>query len=294
MATRAGRPLLARSEKVLVQTASVPALSHLMGWLCDRRVPQPLLKVVIERFSQAYHVDLTEVAEPLSAFDTFNAFFTRQLKPNARPVDEDPAVVVSPVDAKLQTLCRIPRSGQVEQVKGKRYSVAALLGDYADASPYRDGSLATLYLSPRDYHRVHCPVDGKITSWRYIPGRSFPVNRLAVDHIEGLFTVNERVVIHLETEKHGNLVVVMVGAANVARITLPFDDVTPYRHRKTTTRVEPAMPLSVKRGDELGIFNLGSTVVLLASSPDLLANKVIEGERIRMGQALWRAPEKQA
>ena len=265
-----------------------------MGWLCDRRVPQPLLKTIIEQFSKAYHVDLSEVAEPLSAFETFNAFFTRRLKPGARPIDGDPTVVVSPADARLQTLCRIPLSGQVEQVKGKRYSVAALLGDHADASPYREGSLATLYLSPRDYHRVHCPIDGKITSWRYIPGRFFPVNRLAVDHIDGLFTVNERVVIHMETEAHGKLVAVMVGAANVARITLPFDDVTPYRRRKTTTRVEPVTPLRVKRGDELGVFNLGSTVVLLASDPDLLAHNVMQGESVRMGQALWRASEKKA
>ncbi len=154
----------------------------------------------------------------------------------------------------------------------------------AGARPRR-GVYATLYLSPRMYHRVHSPVDGRIRSWRYLPGRLFPVNDLALPNVEGLFTRNERVAVFLDSEAFGPVAVVLVGATNVGRISLAFTDLVTNVGR-AALRTEPSAPISIARGDDLGAFNLGSTVVLLVADRSL--RPAAAGERVRMGQALWR------
>jgi phosphatidylserine decarboxylase len=137
------------------------------------------------------------------------------------------------------------------------------------------------------YHRVHVPVDGRITAWRYLPGRLYPVNAMAVRHVEGLFTVNERVVVTIDGDDVGKVAVVLVGATNVGRITLAFTDFAANRGRPPVA-VALETPRAVRRGDELGAFNLGSTVVLLAADPSLQPAAVREGELVRAGQPLWR------
>ena len=286
--TKVGQPVLSVTERAVVQGASVPALSHLTGWLADREAPGPVLRTFIKAYCRTYHVDLSQVAAPMNTFRTFNAFFTRALVEGARPIDAAADVTVCPADARLQSVGRIPVNGQLEQIKGRTYRIGALLGDEGEASKYRDGAHATLYLSPRDYHRVHSPIDGAITSWRHIPGRLFPVNGLAVRHVDGLFTVNERVVITLESERFGAFALVMVGASNVGRITLSFPHSRADWNRTRPTLTVPQAPIPVARGDELGCFNLGSTVVLLAANPELSLADVIEGEQVQMGQPLWR------
>lgn len=285
--SKVGNPVVSATERAVVQTASMPALSHLTGWLADRHAPGPVLRTFIKAYCRTYNVDLTQVAEPMRAFRTFNAFFTRELEEGARPVDAAADVAVCPADARLQTVGRVPVNGQLEQIKGRTYRIGALLGDEGEAGKYRDGVHATLYLSPRDYHRVHSPVDGVIHSWRHIPGRLFPVNGLAVRHVDGLFTVNERVVVNLESERFGPVALVMVGASNVGRITLSFPHDTQAWNRSTPTLSVPETPLSIGRGDELGQFNLGSTVVLLAADSKLRLADVLEGEHLLMGQPLW-------
>lgn len=281
-------PLQNFAERAFLGVTQNPVLSRITGRLADARLPGPFLRRAMERYIKAYDVDMSEVEAELDSFATFNAFFTRRLVDGARPVDGGATTVVSPADARLQTAERIPSHGRLEQVKGSRYSLAALLGDEAQAAAYREGWHATLYLSPRDYHRVHVPIDGKIVSWRHIPGRLYPVNNLAVRHIEGLFTVNERVVVFLESDTFGAMALAMVGAANVGKITLSFTDNPGDWRSGRVTDVTPPEPISVQRGDELGMFNLGSTVVLVSADSGLEVANAMEGEHIKMGAPLWR------
>lgn len=285
------QPLREAAERLFVHAVSNPALSRTVGRLADIPAPPQVLSRAIAAYSQAYGVDFSEVADPVESFATFNAFFTRRLRDGARPIAEDPRIVVSPADARLQSFGRIPTHGMLDQIKGRRYRLGGLLGDEGEAGTWREGAYATLYLSPRDYHRVHCPIDGVLTAWRHIPGKLFPVNGLATRHVSSLFNQNERVVMFLESETHGSMALVMVGAANVGRITLSFTDEAPNWSASGPTTVRPANPIPVKRGDELGVFNLGSTVVLVASEPTLSDSGLLRGEHLKMGGPLWRLPE---
>ena len=281
-------PLQDLAERAFLGVTQNPALSRVTGRLADANLPEAVLQRAIKRYIRAYDVDMSEVAEDLESFTTFNAFFTRRLVDGARPVADDDGTVVSPADARLQKVERIPSHGRLEQIKGSRYSLAALLGDESQAAVFREGWHATLYLSPRDYHRVHIPIDGQIVAWRHIPGLLYPVNNLAVEHVEGLFTVNERVVVFMESETFGPMALAMVGAANVGKITLSFTESPGDWTHERVTNVTPPEPISVKRGDELGMFNLGSTVVMVTAETALELAGAMEGEHIQMGAPLWR------
>jgi phosphatidylserine decarboxylase len=272
-----------------LRVLSNPALSRVVARLADLRLPGPLLRALVRLYVRAYRVDLAEAAEPLSAYPTFNAFFTRRLREGARPVSEGPGVVVSPSDSRLQSLGRVPADGRLDQIKGRSYGLAGLLGDAGEAVVFGGGVHATLYLSPSMYHRVHFPVDGRITSWRYLPGRLYPVNAMAVRNVEGLFTVNERVAVMIDSDDVGPVAVVLIGATNVGRITLSFAGLS-TNAGAPPLHVRLEEPLPVRRGDELGAFNLGSTVVLLAGEPSLEPAGVREGDIVRVGQPLWRRP----
>lgn len=281
--------LRGRGERTFVRALSHPALSRVMARLADLRLPGPVLRALLRTYVRAYRVDLSEAAEPLSAYPTFNAFFTRRLRDGARLVATERGVIVSPSDSRLQSLGRVPADARLEQIKGRTYTLSALLGDASDAAVFGQGVHATLYLSPRMYHRVHVPVDGRISAWRYLPGRLYPVNAMAVRNVEGLFTVNERVVVRIDSDDVGPVAVVLVGATNVGRMTLSFAGlVTNAGGPPTYVRLDPALP--VRRGDELGAFNLGSTVVLLAADAFLEPAGVREGDIVRVGQPLWRKP----
>jgi phosphatidylserine decarboxylase len=273
-------------ERTMATAVSFPALSRVAGWLTDRRLPPALLVPVIRAYSRVYGVDLSEAAEPPEAFPTFGAFFTRRLRDGARPVDTAEDTVVAPCDSRLSGLGPV-EDGRLAQIKGRTYTLEALLGSSRDASTFRSGLSATLYLSPGMYHRVHSPVDGRVLGWRYLPGRLFPVNAPAVRSVPGLFTRNERVAVFLEGDGLGPIAVVLVGAANVGRITLTFSDLVTNAGAPAGWR-EPAELLSVRRGEEIGAFNLGSTVVLLAADPALVSVGGQAGALVRMGEALWR------
>jgi phosphatidylserine decarboxylase len=258
-----------------------------MARLADARLPRPVLGALLRTYVRAYRVDLSEAAEPLAAYPTFNAFFTRRLRDGIRPVARERGLVVSPSDSRLQSFGRVPPSATLEQIKGRSYALAALLGDPSAAAVFMGGVHATLYLSPSMYHRVHVPVDGRITSWRYLPGRLYPVNAMAVRTVEGLFTVNERVVVTIDSDDVGPVAVVLVGATNVGRMTLAFAGLT-TNVGGPAVAVRLDQPYPVRRGDELGAFNLGSTVVLLAADSSLQPAGVSEGDIVRVGQPLWR------
>jgi phosphatidylserine decarboxylase len=265
---------------------SWPVLSRLTGRLSDLPLPPAVLAPAIRAYARAFGADLSEAAQPPAAFASFNAFFTRQLRPGVRPIAGGEGVVVSPSDSRLRAIGPVPPDGRLEQVKGSSYSVEALLGSAEDAAPFRRAVCATLYLSPAMYHRVHSPVDGRVRAWRHVPGRLFPVNGAGVRSVPGLFTRNERVALFVDTEAHGPVAVVLVGAANVGRMSLAFTDLVTNRGRPAG-RVVPPEPVPIRRGDELGAFNLGSTVVLLLADPGLVATAAA-GDLVRVGQALWR------
>jgi len=273
-------------ERLAAAAVSWPVLSRLTGRVADLRLPKAILVPAIRAYARAFRADLAEAALPLEAYPSFNAFFTRRLREGARPIACGEGVVVSPSDSRLSAIGPVPADGRLEQVKGSSYSIEALLGSAEDAAPFRRGLHATLYLSPAMYHRVHSPVDGRVRAWCHVPGRLFPVNPAGVRRVPGLFTRNERVAVFVDTEAHGPVAVVLVGAANVGRVSLAFADLVTNTGR-APGRVEPAETIALQRGDELGAFNLGSTVVLLVADPGL-APAASAGDLVRMGQALWR------
>jgi phosphatidylserine decarboxylase len=277
---------LAGVARLLLAAASHPVLSRLTGRLSDLRLPAAVLAPAIRAYARAFGADLKEAAQPPETYASFNAFFTRRLREGTRPIAGGEGVVVSPSDSRLSSIGPVPPDGRLEQVKGSSYSVEALLGSAEDGAPFRRAVHATLYLSPAMYHRVHSPVDGRVRAFRYVPGRLFPVNGTGVRSVPGLFTRNERVALFVDTEAHGPVVVVLVGAANVGRMSLAFTDLVTNRGRPPARVVLPE-PVPIRRGDELGVFNLGSTVVLLLADPGLVATAAA-GDLVRVGQTLWR------
>jgi phosphatidylserine decarboxylase len=283
------RGMGAAMTRLFLAAVSHPMLSRLTGRLADLRLPRALLRPLLRIYVRAFGVDLAEAAGPVECYPTFNAFFTRRLKEGARPVATDPGVVVSPSDSWLRRVGTVPADGTLEQVKGLSYTLGGLLGSEEDALPFRQGVYAALYLSPAMYHRVHSPVEGLVRAWRYVPGRLFPVWGASVRSVPGLFTRNERVALFLETVAHGAVAVVLVGAANVGRIRLAFTDLVTNAGAPATGFRSPD-GVAVRRGQEIGVFNLGSTVIVLAADPTLAPAGVSAGDVVRVGQALWRRP----
>lgn len=222
-------------------------------WLRDR-----LLAGFLSRFD--VNLDEAERDDPAD-YRSFNDFFTRALKPGSRPLD--PAAIVSPVDGRVSQQGDI-QDTRVFQAKGRRYDLKTLLGDREAAKPFRNGRFCTLYLAPHNYHRIHMPVDGRLTALRHIPGRLFSVSPATTRVIPRLFARNERVVAHFDTA-HGPMAVVMVGAMLVGSIeTVWTGEITPpTRLRRRELPLPPANRRSLHQGDELGRFNMGSTVILL-------------------------------
>jgi phosphatidylserine decarboxylase len=206
-----------------------------------------------------YRVDLSDVEPRATPYESFDQFFTRRLVPGSRPVCDDPGEVVSPADGMLQSVGRIEPGCRVV-VKGRCYDVARLIGDEDEARALAGGQFAVVYLSPRDYHRLHAPVSGTVRGVRGLSGDLFPVNALGDRCTRALLVENKRVVLPIDTPDMGRVVLVLVGAMIVGRITvnmLPDRDVPEGVH-------ELAEPVEVARGDEVGAFHLGSTAVVLA------------------------------
>jgi len=257
---RPGAPvsLLIQSLKLVPKNA----LSRAVGGVLRTPWPRPMVRGMIRGFSKAYGVETGEAEHDYLTYRTFNDFFTRRLKPGARELDAESSIAVSPVDGKVGQAGPIAGSTLV-QAKGRTFTVAELLADEDDARAYEDGVFATLYLAPFNYHRIHTPLAGQVTGYTYVPGHLWPVNDKGVQEIDRLFAVNERLVTHLETP-HGKVAVVKVGATCVGRIRATYDDVVTNDGRTgPTRRVRYDRPIDVVKGDELGVFEMGSTVILL-------------------------------
>lgn len=227
-------------------------------------------------FVRAYDVDLSDAVVPAEGFSTLDALFTRRLRPGARPVDPDPLALVSPVDGVAAWVGTVS-DGEVPIAPGRTLSVEALVGA-ARPGP-RD--VAVLYLSPRDYHRVHVPRAGRLRAWRYVPGTLWPVFPAAVRRVDGLFARNERLAVALD-DAAGGLDVVLVGAFGVGRIEVDGVDVVANTGARAASG---ALDRAVAAGDDLGVFHLGSTVVLVAPGGSWRWD-VVAGEPVRVGRRI--------
>ncbi len=275
--------LAARTVRVLPRKR----LSKALGRLASSRAPQAVVDAAVTAFVRVYDVDLSEVEMPDGGFRTFDDFFTRRLLPGSRPIDSDPSALVSPADGRIEDLGAITAEGQLI-VKGQPYTAAALLGDPDAARAYEGGHYFIVYLSPRDYHRVHAPTCGDVQCVRYVPGTLFPVNRIGTDFVPQLFARNERLAIVQESVVHGIVTTIMVGAIGVGRIGLSFDDVQTNRGDTPGLRSYADSPIPRDRGDELGVFHMGSTAIVMTSPGCKLEVLARAGSSIRMGEVMAR------
>ena len=258
------------------------ALSHLAGQLANCRSPW-LKNALIWSFAHYYKVDMSEAAAPeLAAYSHFNHFFSRALAPGARPLAAGAeTLALAPTDGVLSQFGAL-HNGLLVQAKGRHYQVAALLGDSERAAPYRRGHYTTIYLAPRDYHRVHMPLAGRLRHSRYIEGSLFALNERTTRRVPQLMARNERLVCHFDTAC-GACAVVMVGALIVAGIRTVWQS---GAQRPGTQDWDATTAPTLERGDEMGHFCIGSTVVTLFSQELAWRGGLAAGATVRMGQAL--------
>ncbi|MDC8803565.1 archaetidylserine decarboxylase [Halomonas pacifica] len=259
-------------------------LSRLVGRLAETRIGW-LKQLLIKAFIRRFRVDMSEArdSDP-GAYACFNDFFTRPLREGARPIESG---LVSPADGTLSQFGET-HHGTLIQAKGQAFSITSLLGgDMHRAAPFRQGSFATIYLSPRDYHRVHMPLTGTLKEMVYVPGRLFSVNQATADHVPNLFARNERLVCFFDTEE-GPMAMVLVGAMIVAAIeTVWAGQVTPLSGRVQTIRFDE--PITLEKGAEMGRFKLGSTVVMCFSK-EIDFEELVPDISVKMGERLSQLP----
>ena len=260
--------------------------TRFVGYISDARVPKLLLAVMIEAYSLAFGANLGESEKQIPEFATLNEFFTRKLKPGARKIAPSKTAIISPVDGTVQAFGKID-AGKLIQAKGKDYTLEALLSDEPAAKGFLGGSFITIYLHPRDYHRIHAPLSGGITGYQYVPGSLFPVNSLSLNAVDGLFARNERLITYMET-RAGKVAVIKVGACLVGRIRASYCGFVAKSSVKAPVKCGFTHKIDVTKGDELGMFELGSTVILLFQKDKIKFGKMKSGERIMMGESIAR------
>lgn len=266
----------------------VPLPHHLISRLVLRltRLETPHVHGVIRWFIRRFGVDMDDAVDPvIEHYPSFNAFFTRALKPGVRPIADGVDEIACPADGRISALGTI-RDGQIFQAKGHHYSLRALLGDDETATArLANGAFSTIYLSPRDYHRLHMPLDGRLLGQTHVPGRLYSVAPHTVRSLPGLFARNERVIARFETDA-GLMALVLVGAINVAAIeTVWHGLVTPPQHRRIH-RIDYDGSQLLARGEEMGRFNMGSTIIVLLENPARWRQDMAAGDAVRMGQFL--------
>jgi phosphatidylserine decarboxylase len=260
-------------------------LSWCLGSLAHIPLPQPFAALLVGVFARAYNIDPSTATESFTSFPSIGRFFTRDLKPELRPIGEG---VVSPVDGTLRRAENISSDGRIVQVKDKTYQLSTLVGDADIARRLAQGQSWNFYLSPHDAHHIYAPVDGEIKQTVHIPGKLWPVNDWALTNIESLFAVNERVVTVIESS-YGIVAVVMVGATNVGRISLAYTDIEtntrPWR-KTPQSIIEHSPAISVKKGAKIGTFKMGSSVILLTEQRLFDLKSVRELQKVKYGDSL--------
>lgn len=266
------------------------AITALAGKLANLACGTMTTKV-IAWFVKRYQVNMAEAANPdIASYNTFNDFFTRPLKAGARPLAN--VSFICPVDGAISQFGKIDHN-QLFQAKGHTYTAEMLLaGNTTLAKKFTDGAFACLYLSPKDYHRIHMPCDGLLKSMSYVPGDLFSVNPNTAANVPNLFARNERVVCEFESAEHGTFVMVLVGATIVGSMATVWHDsvnkvINPPRSKKIRTWQYADHNIALKQGDEMGRFLLGSTVVMLFEREKLAFNPDWQaGKTIRLGEAM--------
>ena len=257
-------------------------LSRLFGYFTRIPLPAFILKPLISWYIKKFNINMDEYATPAGGFKNFDMFFTRELKTGSRKISAAKGALLSPVDARVDQSGKI-KKGQLIQAKGISYSIDSLLPSDM-AKRFKNGSFVTLYLSPADYHRIHSPVSGKITGFFHIPGKLYTVQEFMVQGLEGLFSINERLVSYIETAK-GLAAVCKVGAMNVGRISLSYEGTVTNKFIRSKKEVFFDKPVKVKAGDEIGMFHLGSTIILLFEK-GMADFEIKTGDRVRFGQRI--------
>ena len=276
-----------KKEKMMISALKVlpkNQISWTFGQLASIKFPKVINQFLVKKFAELYNINLGELEHPITYYKSLNHFFTRKLRKNARVIEKGENIVVSPSDGEVSQFGDID-NGKLLQVKGKFFDVKSFLRDEEKAKIFKNGKYLTIYLSPQDYHRVHTPFKGTLKSYNYIKGKLFPVNKLSTGNISELFSTNERVVFYFDDKNLGKYALVMVGATNVGSISLSFDDFKTNKLIQKPKKVE-VTDLKFKKSEELGIFNLGSTVVMLFESDKIDFLDIKLGKKIKLGKTI--------
>jgi phosphatidylserine decarboxylase len=270
--------------------------SRMIGWGAQRCLPRRMQTTLLRAYAKAYDLDCSEAEKPVDDYPSLQAFFTRRLSAGTRALPTDQRIVAAASDG---TICEagIAAAGRLLEAKGSAFTLGNLLADEALAERLTGGPYVVIYLSPRDYHRVHFPLSGKVIGWSHIPGKLFPVGSQSVKREPGLFARNERFVTIVDSPA-GRYAVVMVAAVGVGHITASYDkEVATHdggfsagsvRHKTFES------PVDVSRGEELGIFNLGSTTITIFEPGGVELEGLSSDGPIRMGAAIGRIIDSQA
>ncbi len=260
------------------------ALSRLAGALASTRFPPWALAPVLSLYKLIFRIDMGQFQTPPEGFATFNEFFTRPLAPGARPIEGGPRRVVSPVDG-TTIESGVISEGRMLQAKGRDYSLAEFLNGDPEWPGYDGGTFITLYLSPRDYHRIHSPCAGRVVRFAYVPGELWTVSPAGVRSVPGLFARNERLITTLATD-FGELLLVAVGATIVGKIKVVYHSITSNLKGAAVKSQPLSEPFALEKGQELGRFELGSTVILLFRPGTVTLDSLPPGTKVRMGQGI--------
>lgn len=281
-----------RARRSMWRIVPKRAVSEAIAWGANRGIPSALRRTMLSRFARIYGIDVSEAEKPLGDYSGFDEFFTRRLRAGARPIADLAGVVVSPADGKVVE-CGLATAGTLIQAKESTFELAELLGDAEAATRLEGGAYLITYLSPKDYHRVHSPVAGKVIGWHHIPGTLFSVNAKSVAVEPRLFVRNERFITLIEMEGGGLCAVVMVAAIGVGHVTVSYDaEVATHRPRFLRAAVRHRRydePKPIGRGEELGTFHLGSTTIVVFEPDRVELDSFAGGEAMKMGIAIGRA-----
>jgi len=272
-------------SQIIISILPKSLLSRIFGYSAIIPLPLFFMNIIIKWYSKRYGVSLDEAVVPEGGFRNFNTFFTRKLKEGVLTIDNDEKSVVATTDSRIDEFGDITDDILI-QAKGLDYSVRDLVPSVM-AESFINGRFITLYLSPGDYHRIHSPVSGRITGFYNIPGKLYSVQESVVKSLKGLFVVNERLVTYIDTGK-GLTAVCKVGAFNVGKISIPYDTAVTnkFLRRKNEVIYPEGERPEIKKGEEVGVFNLGSTVIILFQKGMVDFKSIKRGDRIRVGQVI--------
>jgi phosphatidylserine decarboxylase len=283
-------PFSSRAARTAWRMIPKRVLSGAIGWASRLGIPRALRPAFLARFARFYGIDISEAEKALGEYSRVGEFFTRRLRPGARPVDMLAQVVVSPADGTVIE-SGIATDGHLIQAKGTYFELDELVMDGDAAKRLEGGAYLITYLSPRDYHRVHAPVAGAVIGWHYVPGTLFPVGAKSVIREPGLFISNERLVTLIDGDA-GLCAVVMVAAVGVGHITAAYDpDVATHARqfkRAGIRHMRYETPRLVAKGDEIGTFHLGSTTIVVFESGRVGLQSFVPGSGTKMGEPIGR------